>query len=101
MYFDSDKKIRKEYGHSTGISEKLEKERIERYKREINELFEQRERDIQERIELFGDERLYKPELEDYKEPEIYYGNESDCEENSCDDTIGDIGYGEYPDEYI
>jgi hypothetical protein len=101
MYFDMNKKIRKEYGHSTGVSERLEKERIETYKREINEIFEQRERDIQERIELFGDERLYKPELENYKEPELYYGNESDFEENSLDDNIGDSGYVDYTDDYI
>lgn len=103
MYFDEHKQIRKEYGPSTGITEKIEKERIDKYKKEIDEIFEQRERDIQERIELFGDERLYKPELEDYKEPEIYYGNESDCEENSFtdDNGNGDYGYGDYQDDYI
>lgn len=103
MYFDEDRRIRKEYGPSTGITERLEKERIDRHKKEIDEIFKQRERDIQERIELFGDERLYKPELEDYKEPEIYYGNESDCEENSfTDDNVnGDYVYGDYHDDYI
>ena len=103
MYFDENKQIRKEYGPSTGITEKLEKERIEKYKKEIHELFEEREREIQERIELFGDERLYKPELENYKEPEIYYGNESDCEENSFTDEngLGDIGYVDYQDDYL
>ena len=100
MYFDNKKKIRKEYGPSSGINERLEKERTEKYKREINEIFEQREMDIQERIELFGDERLYKPELEDYKEPEIYYGNENECEENSFDEN-GIVEYGDYIDEYI
>lgn len=104
MYFDENKQIKKEYGPSTGITERLEKERIEKHKKEIDQLFEERERDIQERIELFGDERLYKPELEDYREPEIYYGNESDCDENSFTDDIlnGDyVGYGDYQDEYI
>lgn len=103
MYFDEHKQIRREYGHSTGIIERLEKERIDKHKKEIHEIFEQRERDIQERIELFGDERLYKPELENYKEPEIYYGNESDCEENSfTDDNVnGDYVYGDCHDDYI
>lgn len=103
MYFDEKRQIKKEYGPSTGITEKLEKERIEKYKKEIHELFEEREREIQERIELFGDERLYKPELENYKEPEIYYGNESDCEENSFTDEngVGDNGYGDYQDDYL
>lgn len=102
MYFDENKQIRKEYGPSTGITEQLEKEIIEKHTKEINELFAQREREIQESIELFGDERLYKPELENYKEPEIYYGNESDYDENSLDDNInGDSGYIEYHDEYI
>lgn len=98
MYFDQNKKIVKKYGKSTGILEKINQEKFLNYIKDIKQFFYNREKEILQKIELFGDERLYKPELEYEDDSDIYYDNESENEDYSFNDELLDCVYEDYID---